>query len=209
MLLGVTFTLTDKALDLRQDSTAISSWNYGESYGLMRSNEISEAERKDEMDKTRKLTMGILGRRADTELELNEKRWMPKMKRTQLKESWEITKNMSADVEETFIYSTGSLEAWFWQPVKSPHKKSTKKPLKPQLKLLSFCRSLSPWRGRHLIKYVQPFGAKTHHCCHWSKVTSPDRTIQKSLNRERGLVWSTDILVYRSLFWRWDKFLLL
>lgn len=40
----------------------------------MRSNEISEAERKDEMDKTRKLTMGILGRRADTELELNEKR---------------------------------------------------------------------------------------------------------------------------------------
>lgn len=78
-------------------------------------------------------------------------------------------------------------------------KKSTKKPLKPQLKLLSFCRSLSPWRGRHLIKYVQPFGAKTHHCCHWSKVTSPDRTIQKSLNRERGLVWSTNILVYLSV----------
>lgn len=52
----------------------------------MRSNEITEAlvlvditeicckRRKDEMDKTRTLTMGILWRRADTELELNEKR---------------------------------------------------------------------------------------------------------------------------------------
>lgn len=126
--------------------------------GLRRHNEISKntdidrqqrntccKSRKDETDKTREQRMGILGS-AETELELNEKRWMPKMKGAQLKEGREITEKYERDDGEA--QSTGSLEAQLWHTVTSPHgKKAPETTIKSVLPVL-----LSPHRGRDLLK---------------------------------------------------------
>lgn len=52
------------------------------------------------------------------------------------------------------------------------HHHMGKRPLKPQLKVLSLCRSLSTAWERSIKRMHCPLGLKTHHCSHWGKMMS-------------------------------------
>lgn len=88
------------------------------------------------------------------------------------------------------------------------HHHMGKRPLKPQLKLLSLCHSRSAAWERSIKSMCCPLGLKTHHCSHWGekndeprlyRYTSSNAKIERKLNYYLECAVDANTFTYVSL----------